>query len=332
MASRVRIGAEILSVDSMQVYRGMDVGTAKPTPAEQAAVRHHLIDVVEPSETVHRRAVRRAGGRRRSRTRRGAACRSSPPAARRCTTRRCSRGCSKARRRGRGPCDRLRAVRTRSSHRRLSEADPAAAGADPRERPQAARAGAGGARADRQADLVVPDATGRRRSQRHAATWVGLDWDREALNRRINARVKAMMAAGWVEEARRLLRRYGTLSQTAAEATGYRELIEHLSGQAVARRRGRADQDRHAPARPPADEVVQAVSRTCNVVGSAIGRWRALAEDHVGRRWRTMPRAASAGAEASPRLTSRATLGVKRVVATAVRPRIVAPPQPGAIP
>ena len=41
---------ELVSVDSMQVYRGMDIGTAKPTAAEQAKVRHHLIDLVEPAE------------------------------------------------------------------------------------------------------------------------------------------------------------------------------------------------------------------------------------------------------------------------------------------
>ena len=45
-----RIGAEIISLDSMAVYRGMDIGTAKPTPEEQAQVPHHLIDVVDPSE------------------------------------------------------------------------------------------------------------------------------------------------------------------------------------------------------------------------------------------------------------------------------------------
>src|SRR5687768_9061867 len=45
-----RLGGEILSVDSMQVYKGMDVGTAKPTPEEQRQVRHHLIDVVGPDE------------------------------------------------------------------------------------------------------------------------------------------------------------------------------------------------------------------------------------------------------------------------------------------
>jgi len=43
-----RVGGEILTVDSMQVYRGMDVGTAKPTEVEQAEVAHHLIDLVEP--------------------------------------------------------------------------------------------------------------------------------------------------------------------------------------------------------------------------------------------------------------------------------------------
>jgi tRNA dimethylallyltransferase len=45
-----RFGGEIISVDSMQVYRGLDIGTAKPTPAERRRVRHHLIDVVDPDQ------------------------------------------------------------------------------------------------------------------------------------------------------------------------------------------------------------------------------------------------------------------------------------------
>jgi tRNA dimethylallyltransferase len=45
-----RFGAEILSVDSMQVYRGMDIGTAKPTAADRAIVQHHMIDVAEPDD------------------------------------------------------------------------------------------------------------------------------------------------------------------------------------------------------------------------------------------------------------------------------------------
>ena len=51
MALAERLGAEILSVDSMQVYRGMDIGTAKPNKDEQTRVRHHLIDLANPNET-----------------------------------------------------------------------------------------------------------------------------------------------------------------------------------------------------------------------------------------------------------------------------------------
>src|SRR4051794_1455673 len=46
-----KIGGEIISVDSMQVYRGLDIGTAKPSAAERVRVRHHLIDVVDLTET-----------------------------------------------------------------------------------------------------------------------------------------------------------------------------------------------------------------------------------------------------------------------------------------
>ena len=45
-----RLDAEIVGADSMQIYRYMDIGTAKPTPAEQAAVPHHLIDIVDPDQ------------------------------------------------------------------------------------------------------------------------------------------------------------------------------------------------------------------------------------------------------------------------------------------
>jgi tRNA dimethylallyltransferase len=45
-----RFGGEIVGADSMQIYRQMDIGTAKPTPREQAAVRHHMVDIVDPDE------------------------------------------------------------------------------------------------------------------------------------------------------------------------------------------------------------------------------------------------------------------------------------------
>ena len=47
-----RIGGEIVALDSMTVYRGMDVGTAKPTAADRARVPHHLIDVLDPWESL----------------------------------------------------------------------------------------------------------------------------------------------------------------------------------------------------------------------------------------------------------------------------------------
>jgi tRNA dimethylallyltransferase len=45
-----RFGAEIVGADSMQIYRDMDIGTAKPTVAEQAAVRHHMVDIIDPEQ------------------------------------------------------------------------------------------------------------------------------------------------------------------------------------------------------------------------------------------------------------------------------------------
>ncbi len=49
----LRIGGEVISADSMQVYRHMDIGTAKITPHEMRGVRHHMIDIIEPTEPYH---------------------------------------------------------------------------------------------------------------------------------------------------------------------------------------------------------------------------------------------------------------------------------------
>ena len=50
LAVAERLGAEVVSADAMLVYRGMDIGTAKPTPRERARVPHHLVDLVDPGE------------------------------------------------------------------------------------------------------------------------------------------------------------------------------------------------------------------------------------------------------------------------------------------
>ncbi|MDB5174231.1 MAG: tRNA dimethylallyltransferase [Phycisphaerales bacterium] len=220
--------AEILSIDSMQVYRGMDIGTAKPTPAERSEIRHHLIDGVDPNEVFTvARFVESADAVIADAARRGVpliATGGTPLY-------------YKALFEGlfEGPSAdavvraRLAALSNAELADRLRKADPAAAERihlnDTRRLIRA---------------LEVYELTGKPITSfqnewgvarmRHPATWVGLDWDRETLNRRINARVKGMLAAGWVYETRGLLERYGTLSHTAAEATGYRELIEHVQG------------------------------------------------------------------------------------------------------
>src|SRR4030042_379260 len=55
------LGGEIVGADSMQVYRYMDIGTAKPTPAERKRVPHHMIDLVAPDQPFHAGLYRRLG-------------------------------------------------------------------------------------------------------------------------------------------------------------------------------------------------------------------------------------------------------------------------------
>ncbi len=223
-----RTGGEILSVDSMQVYRGMDVGTAKPTAAERELAPHHLLDLVLPDEPFAvARFVELADAVIRDAGKRGV------PLVATGGTPLYYKSLFEGLFEGPGADEsvrqRLCAEPNEQLHRRLGEVDPVAA----------SRIHVNDARRLIRA-LEVYELTGRPISSfqtawesaavRHPATWVGLAWDREALNRRINARVKAMMAGGWVEEVRQLMRRYPTLSQTAGEATGYHELIAHVSG------------------------------------------------------------------------------------------------------
>jgi tRNA dimethylallyltransferase len=213
----------------MQVYRGMDIGTAKPTAAEQQSVRHHLIDVVDPTETfTAARFVEMADA-----VIAGAGRRNVPLVATGGTPlyyKTLFEGLFEGPPANEELRVRLRAEPNESLHRRLSLADAAAAARiHVNDQKRLVRA------------LEVYELTGKPISSfqtewtdpkpRHDAIWVGLEWDKDALNRRINARVKQMMQAGWLDEVRRLLDRYGELSPTAAEATGYAELIAHVRGQ-----------------------------------------------------------------------------------------------------
>ena len=221
-------GAEILSVDSMQVYRGMDIGTAKPTAAERAAVRHHLLDVIEAREvfTVARfvdladAVIADAAERRVPLIATGG----TP-----LYYKALFHGLFEGPGADESVRARLREFSNEELHRRLAAVDPAAAARiHVNDNKRLVRA------------LEVYELTGQPISSfqthwdsplpaRHDAAWVGLHWETEPLNRRINARVKEMMAAGWFDEVRALVAS-GGLSPTAAEATGYRELIAHLEG------------------------------------------------------------------------------------------------------
>jgi tRNA dimethylallyltransferase len=223
-----RTGGEILSVDSMQVYRGMDIGTAKPSAAEREEVRHHLIDVARPDESYTvARFVELADA-----VIADAASRGVPLIATGGTPMFYKAlfqglfdgpGADNAVRR------RLASESGTALHARLMKIDP----------PAAARIHANDTRRLVRA-LEVFELTGQPISSyqtawasqaiRHRAQWFGLTWEKELLNQRINARVKAMIAAGWLEEVRDLLAQFDQLSPTASEATGYAELIDHLEG------------------------------------------------------------------------------------------------------
>jgi tRNA dimethylallyltransferase len=206
---------EIVSADSMQVYRGLDIGTAKPTPAERAAVPHHLLDVAEVGEvfdvkrfvTLAEAAI--AGIHARGKT-------ALVVGGTGLYVRGLRQGLFDGP--GRDPVlrDRLEKLSTTELFAELAEADPeTAASIDPHNPRRLVRA------------LEVWHTTGQsiRDLQKEwngqvAGPIFGILRDRADLVARINRRVAEQMAASWLEEARRLK------SDTAA--MGYRELRSGL--------------------------------------------------------------------------------------------------------
>jgi len=225
-----RLGAEIVSVDSMAVYRGLDVGTAKPTPEQREAVPHHLLDVVEAGEaySVARwltdAAEALAGCRARGRAilfvggtplylralRDGLApLPPADPAIRAALAAEAGRL---------GP---------ESLHARLATIDPAAASRiHPRDSKRTIRA------------LEVAEMTGRPLSEAFAPApdpiferrLLIVDRPRTALYRRIDLRVGEMFSAGIIAETRAALATPGGIGPTARQAAGYAETIALLEG------------------------------------------------------------------------------------------------------
>jgi tRNA dimethylallyltransferase len=225
------LDAEIISLDSMTIYRDMDIGTAKPTAEHQAAVPHHLIDVVDPTEEYSLSAYVDAAqvkiGEVRGRGREVLFVGGTP-----LYLKALLRGIFAG-----PPADwefrrqvqqEVREVGTLALHERLRQVDPlSAARLHPNDVRRIVRA------------LEVHRLTGQPIShlqlqfdERSEADRVFvLDWPRARLRQRIEQRVESMFSHGLVEEVQGLLAKYGQLGRTARQAVGYRETLALLQGQ-----------------------------------------------------------------------------------------------------
>ena len=223
------LAGEIVNTDAMAVYRGMDVGTAKQPPAERRGIPHHLLDVLEVTETLtvaeFQARARAVIADLRHRARVPVLVGGSALYTRAVLDRFEFPGTDDTVR------HRLEAeladIGAAALHRRLSEVDPVAAGnilVD------------NGRRIVRALEVV--EITGRPFSATlprleyadPLSVQVGVDIDRETLDARIERRVGAMFEAGFVEEVERLLAAGLREGRTASSAIGYREVTAYLDG------------------------------------------------------------------------------------------------------
>ena len=217
----------IVACDSMQVYRRMDIGTAKPTAADRAAVPHHGLDLCEPGErfTVSRFADDIASARRAIDA---AGARELVVGGTGLYLTAITDGLTMP-----GEWPEIRAELesdpdTASLFARLSDLDPTAATRmEPNNRRRIIRAlevciGSGEPFSSfGEGVATFPD---------NGVTYIGIRWQRDALRERIARRVLLMVDSGLVDEVRGLLAAPGGLSPTAAQALGYKEMIDHVNG------------------------------------------------------------------------------------------------------
>ncbi len=221
-------GGECLCADSMQVYRGMDIGTAKPTAEERARAPHHLLDLIDPSEdgfTVdHWRELAEA-------TIADVRLRDRIPIVVGGTNL-YVKALLEGLMDGPAPDAALRAELEQTSladlRAELERVDPGAASRiHPNDRKRTIRAVevfrlSGSPLSEQQQQWD-------RGQVRADARIIGLEYPVEVINRRINARVRMMVEAGLVEEVRGL-RASGALGRQAREALGYKQILDHLDG------------------------------------------------------------------------------------------------------
>lgn len=219
---------ELVSVDSMQVYRGMDVGTAKPTAAEQTEVRHHLIDLVDPSDDFSVSDFQAAAVDALA----DIEARGAVPVLVGGTGLHLRSVIDDLEIPGQYPeiAAGFADITTEELHERLLALDPVAAGRmEPTNRRRVVRALEVTVGSGRPFSSYGPglDTYGPTRFR-----LVGLRWERSAIDRRIAERYRAQMDQGFLAEARALAELGPRLSRTAGQALGYRQLLEHLDGRA----------------------------------------------------------------------------------------------------
>ena len=225
-----RLGGEVVNADSMQLYRGMDVGTAKLTAAERRGVPHHLLDVwdvrVAANVADYQSLVRRTLLDLASRGRPAVLVGGSGLYVRAALDDLAFPGTDddvRARLE-----DELAEQGPAALHARLREVDPAAA---------AAILASNGRRVVRALEVV--EITGRPftaslpepGAYAVPAVQLGLALDRPALDQRIAARVDRMWAGGLVDEVRRLADEGLREGRTASRALGYAQVLRHLAGE-----------------------------------------------------------------------------------------------------
>jgi tRNA dimethylallyltransferase len=222
--------AEIVNADSMLVYRGMDIGTAKPTSAERAGVPHHLIDIFDLTRTASvaefQQLARDAIADCRARAVVPILVGGSALYVRAIVDVFEFPGTDPQLRAGLEA--ELAAVGPEALHRRLTDRDPAAA---------ATILPGNGRRIVRALEVI--ELTGKPYSAdlpelRYALDGVvqlGLDLPRSVLDERIAERVDQMWAAGFVDEVRRLAEQGLRDGLTASRALGYRQILAYLDGE-----------------------------------------------------------------------------------------------------
>jgi len=234
-----QLGGEIISADSMQVYRGLDIGTAKPSPAERARVRQHLIDICDLTESFDAaqfaRLAHRAVAEIQSRGHVPVLCGGTG-----LYFKAFLEGLGEAPSADAKIRAELEAVPLEDLLRELRERDPAAYEIIDRQNPrriiravevirltgkpfseQRADWNLGGAAFCRPKIHAAPPKTNFYCFTRHP----------DDLHARINARVDAMFARGLVDETRELLKHGLEQNKTAMQAIGYRQVVEHLHGE-----------------------------------------------------------------------------------------------------